>query len=350
MGFFNNLFKRDDTATAVTQRTTNFSELLYGMSSSSSRQEVNNDWQAIAIPTVARCLQVLSEGVANLPFRFMKLEGKIYKEFQTNELHYLLTVQPNPNMSAYTFKSLMVQQMYHGNGNAYVYPRFDESGQMELILLNPMAVVHDVVNNRYMVNDPENGVVGNFSENEIIHLFRFSFDGKTGVSVIKYAKRAMNIAATGDAETYNRFVTGGNVRGFITNDKGVMGWGEYQDKELKKIAENIYKSAEMAQKAFLTNTLNPLLIRIENEFTRKLVARSMCCKRIFQFDRRELYSCDMEALSNYQLKTIQAGIYSVNDWRIKENQEPIAGGDRVLVSTNLAPIDSAKLTGEQKQG
>lgn len=409
MGFFNKLFKRDDTATAVTQRTTNFSELLYGMSSSSSRQEVNNDWQAIAIPTVARCLQVLSEGVANLPFRFMKLEGKIYKEFQTNELHYLLTVQPNPNMSAYTFKSLMVQQMYHGNGNAYVYPRFDESGQMELILLNPMSVVHDTVNNIYMVNDPENGVVGTFTENEIIHLFRFSFDGKTGVSVIKYAKRAMNIAATGDAETYNRFVTGGNVRGFITNDKGVTGWGEYQDKELKKIAENIdrlvngdgvriaslpgdtdfkqislsstdmqflesrkfsvaelcriygvspnfvfqdnsnYKSAEMAQKAFLTNTLNPLLIRIENEFTRKLVTRSMCCKRIFQFDRRELYSCDMEALSNYQLKTIQAGIYSVNDWRIKENQEPIAGGDRVLVSTNLAPIDSAKLTGEQQQ-
>jgi phage portal protein BeeE len=107
-----------------------------------------------------------------------------------------------------------------------------------------------------------------------------------------------------------------------------------------------YKSAEMAQAAFRATTLNPILCKIEGEFTRKLVPRSMCCKRKFQFDRKALYACDLDTLANYQQKTIQAGIYSVNDWRKYEDQPAVQGGDKVLVSTNLAPIDSKKLSGE----
>lgn len=374
-----------------------------------SRRTIIRDDDAMTIPTVFRCMQVLSEGVANLPLRYMRLQGEVYKEFDTHALHYLLTVQPNPNMNAYTFISMIVQELYHGTGNAYVYPRYIDGELFELILLNPYSVTHDTTNDKYFVSDIENGVYGTFDESQILHFFRFTKDGKNGISVIDYARRTMSIAATGDQETWNRFSNGGNVMGFVTNDKGVRGYGEYQDKELKSTAQALdqlfhdgvriaslpgqtgfqqislsstdmqflesrkftiadlcriygvprgmvyddtstnYKSVEMQQVAFLTNTINPILRRIENEFTRKLIPRSLCCKRIFQFDRRELYSCDLESYANYQMKTIQSGIYSVNDWRKKENQDPVPGGDRILVSTNLAPIDSAKLTGEQKQ-
>ena len=410
MGFFNRLFGRDNTA--VTQRTQNFAELLYGLSSQGnvSKRTVTEDVQAVAIPTVARCLQVVAEGVANLPFMFMRYDGERYKEFTNHELHYLLTVQPNPHMSAYTFKYMIVQQMYHGTGNAYVYPKVDESGQMELVLLDPTAVtLHDHINGTYTINDTKNGVVGTFGENEIIHLFRFSFDGRDGVSVLKYAANTMNIAATGDAETFNRFANGGNLRGFIKNDKTVTGFGEYQDKELKSVATSLdemmngggvhiaslpgsaefqqmslnstdmqfletrkftveelcriygvhpayafqitsnYKMADLA-KTLQTMTINPILFRFENEFGRKLIQRSMLGKRIFKFDTMDLDSYDLATRAEIQMKTIQSGVYSVNDWRRKENKQGIDGGDRVLVSTNLAPIDSAKLTGEQKQG
>ena len=36
--------------------------------------------------------------------------------------------------------------------------------------------------------------------------------------------------------------------------------------------------------------------------------------------------------------TIAAGIYTVNDWRIAENKEPVKGGDVVLVSANLKSL------------
>ena len=104
---------------------------------------------------------------------------------------------------------------------------------------------------------------------------------------------------------------------------------------------NNYKSAEMANVAFLANTLNPLLRKIEMELHRKLVPASLCCKRRFEFDRRGLYACDLDSKVKYQTATIAAGIYSVNDWRLAENQPPVEGGDVVLVSANLKSIEEA---------
>ena len=102
---------------------------------------------------------------------------------------------------------------------------------------------------------------------------------------------------------------------------------------------NNYKSAEMANVAFLSNTLNPILRKIETELLRKLVAPSLAMKRKFQFDRRGLYASDLDSRVNYQTKTIAAGLYTVNEWRQEENKEPVKGGDKVLVSANLKGID-----------
>ena len=106
----------------------------------------------------------------------------------------------------------------------------------------------------------------------------------------------------------------------------------------------------MANVAFLSNTLNPILKRIECELTRKLIPRSLCCKRRFLFDRRGIYSMDLQSLADYQKKTIESGIYTVNDWRRMENQPTIDGGDTVYLSTNLAPLDSEKLSGTAAKG
>lgn len=102
---------------------------------------------------------------------------------------------------------------------------------------------------------------------------------------------------------------------------------------------NNYKSAEMANVAFLSNTLNPILRKIENELHRKLIAPGLCCKRMFQFDRRGLYACDLDSKIKYQAQTIAAGLYTVNEWRREENKPEVEGGDAVLVSANLKGIN-----------
>lgn len=355
---------------------------------------------AMSVAAVYRCVKLLSESVANLPLQYMRLKDGIFVEDKTDRLHYLLTVQPDFTKSAFDFWKETVEHVLL-TGNAYIVPVYN-TATLEidrLVLCGRGTVTHDVIRDTYNVTDMINGVYGCYREQDIIHIKGHSADGKTGISVLQYARQTLGIALTGDRETLKRFANGGNVRGLVTNDKSVTGFGEYQDTQLENTAESIdnkfqggerivslpgqvdfkqislsstdmqflesrkftirdicrffgvhpsfvfddtsnnYKSAEMANVAFLSNTLNPLLRNIENEMLRKLVAPSLCCKRKFQFDRRGLYACDLDSRVKYQANTIAAGIYTVNDWRKEENKPPVAGGDKVLVSANLKDIN-----------
>ena len=355
---------------------------------------------ALSVATVYRCVQFLSESVANLDLQYMRLKDGIFVEDVNSRLHYLLTVQPDYAKSAFDFWKELAENLLF-DGNAYIVPVYNDATMdiERLALCQRGTVSHDVYNDTYLVNDMVNGVFGLYHEPDILHIKSHTKDGKQGMSVLAFARQTLNIASTGDKETLNRFANGGNVRGLVSNDKTTTGFGEYQDKELSKAAvaidtrfrqgerivslpgqvdfkqislsstdmqflesrkftvrdicrffgvhpsfvfddtSNNYKSAEMANVAFLSNTLNPLLRNIENEFHRKLVAPSLCCKRKFQFDRRGLYASDLDSRVKYQLQTIQAGIYTVNEWRREENKPPVEGGDRVLVSANLKSID-----------
>lgn len=359
---------------------------------------------ALSIATAYRCVQLLSDSVAGLHLQYMKFKGNRYQEDLNAPIHYLLSVQPQPEMSIFDFWSMAVKLMLL-DGNAYIYPRYVLGELTDLVLCHKGSVAHDVLNGKYTIVDPYSGVYGTFGESEIIHLYLHSSDGRTGESVISHARRTIGIASAGDDETANRFTNGGNVRGIISNDKSVAGFGEYQDEQLEKTAENVdtrfsngehivslpgqvdfkqislsstdmqflesrkftvreicrffgvhpsfvfddtsnnYKSAEMANVAFLSMTLDPILKRIETEFSRKLIPPSLCCKRIFKFDRKGIYSLDLEAMASYQKKTIESGIYTINDWRRSENQPEVEGGDTVYISTNLAPLGSEKLSG-----
>lgn len=383
------------TSTAATPRTGSGVNFFYPTYSS-----------AKAVATAYRCVQLLCDSMACLRMQYMRMKDGCYQEDTNSTLHYLLTVQPQPEMSAFDFWSMAVQLMLL-DGNAYIYPRRVRGELTDLVLCMRGTVGHDALNGVYTVSDAYSGVYGVFKESEIIHLYLHSSDGRRGESVLSHARRTIGIAEAGDVETANRFVNGGNVRGIITNDTSVRGFGEYADAELKKTARSVdecfsrgehivslpgqvdfkqislsstdmqflesrkftvreicrffgvhpsfvfddtsnnYKSAEMANVAFLSMTLDPILKRIENEFTRKLIPASLCCKRVFRFDRKGIYSLDLESLSNYQARTIANGIYTVNDWRRIENQPPVDGGDTVYLSTNLAQLGSEKLSGGQ---
>lgn len=354
---------------------------------------------ALSLATVFRCVRLLSESVANLPLQYLRKRDGLFVEDTGSRLTYLLTVQPDSAISAFDFWAQAVENVLL-EGNAYIIPVYN-TATMELdrlVLCKRHTVSHDIYNDKYTVSDIVNGIDGIYDEDEIIHIKGISPDGKHGISVLSYARLTLNIGTSGDRETLSRFQNGGTVRGIISNEKGVTGFGEYQDEQLEKTAESVddkfrngnrivslpgqvdfkqislsstdmqflesrkftvreicrffgvhpsfvfddtsnnYKSAEMANVAFLSNTLNPILRKIENELLRKLVAPSLCSKRKFQFDRRGLYACDLDSKIKYQMQTIQAGLYTVNEWRQEENKPPVKGGDTVLVSANLRNI------------
>lgn len=356
----------------------------------------------LTVAAVYRCVDFLSSKIATLPVMFMRLKGDIYVEDKEHPLHYLLRVQPNPAMSAFDFWKLTVQYVLL-RGNAYIVPVYGgDNFYSSLILLDPSNVIHDTENDTYTVISSNLTL----SEDEVIHIKNFSLDGKKGLSTLTYARLTTDIAIVSDKESLNRMEVG--VRGIVSNAAGdIRGFGAYQDKELKKTAMDLdarfrggerivnlpgqtqfspialtsadmqfletkkfnlrdicrffgvspifayddtanYKTAELANVELLADTLHPFLRKIENELQRKLIPRSMCCKRIFKYDVHDLLACDLDSKVKYQAATIAAGLATVNEWRKIENKSAVEGGDTVLVSANLKSIQ--ELINEKQNG
>ena len=352
---------------------------------------------SLAVATVFRCVKLLSESIANLPVQYLKREKGIFVDASNAQLDYLLNVQPDYAMNAFDhWRQVGIELLLEGN--AYIVPIYNPASMAlyRLALCGRGTVMHDTINDVYTVNDFSNGISGTYREDEIIHIKGLTLNNhKHGVSVLTYARLALDIASAGDKETRNRFANGGTVKGLVSNDNSVKGFGEYQDKQLEATAkdlnyryniagENIvaspgqvgftqislssvdmqflesrkftvreicrffgvhpsfvfddssnnYKSAEQATVAFLNNTLNPLLRNIEVELRRKLIAPELAGKFLFQFDRKGLYASDLSGMMDYRIKLLQTGA-SVNEVRRLENLPPVKGGDVALVSANL---------------
>lgn len=352
---------------------------------------------SLTLATVYRCVTLISESVANLPLRHERRGGAAFAPV-SGGLATLLGVEPNEWTSAFDFWRMAIQArlLY---GEAYIVPVRDWRGEVSrLVLATPGTAAPDCTHlGLYHINDDRQGLSGTYSEAEVIRLKGPSLDGVTCQSVIGYAARTMSIAATADRNTLDTFASGGATMGILSNDLSTPGYGEIQGEELQKLADratrgmqrharfvvapgrvsytpftvtaadmqflesrkftvreicrffgvhpsfvfddtsNNYKSAEMANVAFLSNTLNPILRQVENELDRKLLADAdgeRC-----RFDRAELYATDLDAKMRYIEKRIQTGTMTVDEARITLGMEPVVCGDAALVSANLKRID-----------
>ena len=88
------------------------------------------------------------------------------------------------------------------------------------------------------------------------------------------------------------------------------------------------------------------MTQIELEFESKLIPRNLYGVYKMDFDIEPLMQTDLETQANYMTKTLAAGARTVNEWRKRLGNEPVDGGDEVLVSANLIPLGSKKLRGE----
>lgn len=350
---------------------------------------------SMSISAVYCCVNFMANLVASLPVQVMRKRGPIFVD-DDSDLWYLLNVSPNEEENAYDFKKRIVIELLL-EGNAYIVPKVDDFNPdwRLLTLCKRGSVAHDTVNDTYTWQ----GIV--YSPEDIIHIKGYPdvYDPKRGVSVLTHARQTLDIADTADRETYERFRTGGSVRGIISNDRSVRGYGKYADDQLDNAAVGLderlrrgerivsapgdvkfeqfsmssadmqflenrkftvieicrffrvppifvyadstgaYNSAEAANIAFLTNTFNPLLRSIEVEFLRKLISPKLARTRKIEFDRTGLHACDLATRSTWLRTRLELGIDTPNELRIQEGRMPVEGGDNILVSANLKTIN-----------
>lgn len=368
------------------------------------------DSYAMKVAAVCSAVKLISEGIAKLPMELQVFNSarNFFEPYISSPLFSVLHLRPNARMSAYELVRNAVQQMLL-RGNAYLLPRRNIYGEVEqLILLSPGSVVHDVYSDTYVVTDTVNMIAGAFASHEIVHLRNTCVDGGySGESTVSMAAKSLGISVLATRNTATTLSNGGRIRGIVSGDNGglptmpgtthkqtsdvsdriesQLAEGktiipmpaemkfqaislspadarvlESQQMSIREIARffrvhpellyegtnNTYKSSEVPNVMFLTQTLAPLLVQIESELLIKLVPRTLWSRLRIHFDREAMYLTDLGTEAAYIKSTLEAGVYTVNDWRAKKGLPAINNGDAVLVSANLKTLNALVAEGD----
>jgi len=397
MGFFD-IFKKKEVISPVLQVTINGKTYTLD----------TTDDSGMKLAAVWRCVDIVSGTVASLGIDIEKRIGKYWQVDEKHPLELVLRLRPNDRVNSFDFwKAAVVEMLLHGN--AYIYPYFNATGEVTRLYLIPDgACRYDREADTYEINDDLNNLFTTCNGWRIIHLKNLSLDGGfTGVSTLTYAENVLGVGENLDSLQMDSFSSGSTLHGFISGDSNLtQGFGAPQDDQLKAVKDNItsqltsgakiftlpgtmkfnqlslspsdlqlvesknlnvldicrffgvhpdrvfqssstnYKGSESAQTAFMTDTLFPLINKIETELTVKLVPNQLLGKYRVKFDLDDYYIGDMGTKADYYTKMISAGVLTPNEVRIREGHAPVEGGDSAYISCNVAPIDSAKIKGE----
>jgi len=353
--------------------------------------------QSMKISSVYRAVSVIADSVAILPLENYKYEGN-WKHRNYDDLYYLLNVQPNENMSAYTFKNMIIQYMLL-KGNAYIRVYRNKSKIQKLVLLNSdewtVALQEGV---KKYVNILTNEMI---DDADCIHIMNgYTSHGLIGMSTISAAATTLGIAYASDEYAKGFFEGGGSMAGILSPVAGtnispakatkakedfmtalnsnlggkpnsiiVLDAGlQYspisinpKDSQLLEsrqfsmisisqffgvppskifdLSKSSYASVEASQIDFLNSTIQPICEKIEIEFYRKLFTKVEYDKTELKFDVSNLLRMDSQAQATYFSQMYQIGVYSTNEIREKLNSEyPVTGGNEHFIQVNLQKL------------
>ena len=142
--------------------------------------------KAMLLSAVYRCVDVISDSVAQLPLEPYYVDDEGFKtKFTKHPTYWLLNREPNDQMSRFTFiKTLVTSVLLTGNGYALI--NRDEKGDAkELIFLKSDSVSVTFKNGKKMYNIT--GMNQLVEAINMIHILNFSYDGITGLSTLKHA-------------------------------------------------------------------------------------------------------------------------------------------------------------------
>lgn len=359
---------------------------------------------AMLLSTVYRCVDVISDAVAQLPLETFSIDSDGFKRpYIDHPVYSLLNEEPNEDMTRFTFFKTMVASVIL-RGNAYAYIERDSRGNaIQLIYLQTHQVNIVWILDSSGIKRKRYQVVG-FKElvepKDMLHFLNFSYDGIVGVSTLTHARQTLGIATDSEAHAAGFFKGGGNAAGILTvegvrlnadqkkqnyeewktrtdpttgSPNGIVileGNMKYQtltinpkDAQLLEsrqfnvvdicrffsvspvkafdLREANYSTVEATQLAFLTDTAAPILTKIELELNRKLFKKSEKGRVKSEFNTSGFLRADKSAQGTYLNQMFQIGAMTPNEIRRENNLPKVEYGDNAFVQVNIQPLEKA---------
>ena len=336
---------------------------------------------ALSLSAVYSAVELISNSIALLPIQVKYKDGN--GNDQINKEHPLNIAFYDNKMSKYMIIKMMVSDMLlFGNGYAYIERKNGFVTGLRYLESNDVQVQYDKTRDRLTYTCTV--LPGrNIAPENILHIYKNSRNGYTGVGVLKYAARTIDLANYTENSSLDFFAKGLNVTGII-HAKQPMNKQQAQqalhsiegnvnaDKAyykflpfdidfqpltqnakdaqmietrlfnvseiarffnispvlLQDLSKSSYSTVEAANLQFLTQTLLPYIAIIETEFNRKLVGEE---KVFIDLDEREFLRTDSQSTANYLQTLKAAGIITTNEAREQLGLAPIKGGDELVI-------------------
>lgn len=313
---------------------------------------------ALSISTVFACVELISNGIAMMDINVKSKETKtrltqiaLQKIFQNNKLTKFNLI-----------KNMVYDMLLYGNGYAKIERATDGMvvGLTYLPASEVSAFFNDNVADTYFMFRGERLLPA-----ELIHIFKNTYNGYIGVPVIQFAARALQLANAAEDSAVDYYSSGLNINAILhatqpmtqhqadqavrsmqgtlnpTTGSGKMKFLPF-DLKLEPISQTANdaalidtrsfnvediaryfnipvslltdnnQNAEAIMLQFLTQTLSPYIVLIEDELNRKLIHDD---DLYFDFDERAVIRVDMKSTAEYLKTLVDSAIISVNEAR-----------------------------------
>lgn len=375
------------------------------MGMSSSGKVVSAD-KAIHLSAVWACVRLLSESVSTLPLKIYERQPDGSRKPATNHPAYqVLCRRPNLEMTPSRFMLMLVASICL-RGNAFVEKKMIGNRLVSLVPLLPQnMVVKRLDNGSLEYTYTESATSRVIPAKNIMHIRGFGLDGVCGMMPMMAGRDVIGSAMAVEESAAKIFENGLQCSGFLSADgalneeqrerlRGYMakfigsrnagkimvveGGLKYQSVTMNPEAAQMLESrafsieeicrwfrvppfmvghadkqsswassVEGMNLQFLTNTLRPLLVNIEQEISRCLLDGD---EDLFaEFSVEGLLRADSAGRAAYYTTALQNGWMSRNDVRRLENMPPIEGGDIYTVQLNLTPLEDLKKNSQAAQ-
>ncbi|WP_380177812.1 phage portal protein [Kalamiella sp. sgz302252] len=372
----------------------------------SSSGKVVSAEKAMHLSAVWACVRLLSESVSTLPLKIYERQPDgSRKPATTHPAYQVLCRRPNMEMTPSRFM-LMVVASICLRGNAFVEKKMIGNRMVSLVPLLPQNMVVKRLDNgnlEYTYTEAQAQRV--IPVKNLMHIRGFGLDGVCGMMPMAEGRDVIGSAMAVEESAAKIFENGLQSSGFLSADqaldkdqrerlRGYMqaftgsrnagkimvleGGLKYQNVTMNPEAAQMLESrafsieeicrwfrvppfmvghadkqsswassVEGMNLQFLTNTLRPLLVNIEQEISRCLLDGD---DDLFaEFSVEGLLRADSAGRAAYYTTALQNGWMSRNDVRRLENMPPIEGGELYTVQLNLTPLEDLKANGQAAQ-
>lgn len=332
----------------------------FGVNPSASGMNVTPA-SAMRVAAVYACVNKIAGAISTLPLHIYKTDGDIKARQPRDDLWYKLNEQPTEQFTAASYwEGVSASQLLRGDSFAWIRRTITGSIK-EILPMPWSSVLPSRQKDgsvRYYINLPDYNITTWLDPADVLHFPSFGFDGLKSMSVISHAARSAVGNAMAMDEYSGKFFANGAHPSIILQAAHKMGPEQAKDlrdafvqkysgidnahrlplvltegvtaKEISLNAEDSQllearkfqvvdiarafgvpphmigetsastswgSGIEAMSRAFVTYTLQPHLVRIEQELNRKLFPRA--ASKIIQFDREALIEGDSAAQASY---------------------------------------------------